>query len=88
VRTRGPPVLLRRNFGQTAAFSAGFDRSRAMWSSRPTGPADEPSDIPALVAKLDAEDLDMVRGCGGSARTRFEEDPSFFANRSSPGRPG
>src|SRR5512141_1085422 len=57
------PVILRRNFGQTAAFSAGFDRSRGDVVVTSDGDLqNDPADIPALVAKLDAEDLDMVCG--------------------------
>ena len=56
-------VLLRRNFGQTAAFSAGFDRSRGDVVVTSDGDLqNDPADIPALVAKLEGEDLDMVCG--------------------------
>ncbi|MFN8093001.1 MAG: glycosyltransferase family 2 protein [Vicinamibacteria bacterium] len=76
-------VLLRRNFGQTAAFSAGFDRSRGDVVVTSDGDLqNDPADIPALVDKLEREDLDMV--CGWR---RHRQDPlskrlpSFFANR-------
>jgi len=76
-------VLLRRNFGQTAAFSAGFDRSRGDVVVTSDGDLqNDPADIPALVAKLEAEDLDMV--CGWRRRRRdplSKRIPSFFANR-------
>src|SRR5262245_18122814 len=76
-------VILRRNFGQTAAFSAGFDRSRGDVVVTSDGDLqNDPADIPALVAKLETEDLDMV--CGWR-RTRHDplskRIPSFFANR-------
>jgi len=76
-------VLLRRNFGQTAAFSAGFDRSRGDVVVTSDGDLqNDPADIPALVARLEAEDLDMV--CGWR-RTRQDplakRVPSYFANR-------
>ncbi len=76
-------LLLRRNFGQTAAFSAGFDRSRGGIVITSDGDLqNDPADIPALVARLEEGDLDMV--CGWR---RHRQDPlskrvpSFFANR-------
>ena len=76
-------VLLRRNFGQTAAFSAGFERSRGAIVVTSDGDLqNDPADIPRLVAKLEQEDLDMV--CGWR-KTRHDplskRIPSFFANR-------
>jgi glycosyltransferase involved in cell wall biosynthesis len=76
-------VLLRRNFGQTAAFSAGFDEARGEVVVTSDGDLqNDPADIPALVAKLEDEDLDMV--CGWR-RQRHDpvtrRIPSFFANR-------
>ena len=55
-------VLLRRNFGQTAAMSAGFRYA----SGRIIIPMDadlqnDPADIPRLVAKLE-EGYDVVSG--------------------------
>jgi glycosyltransferase involved in cell wall biosynthesis len=77
------PVILRRNFGQTAAFSAGFDRSRGDVIVTSDGDLqNDPADIPALVAKLEAEDLDMV--CGWRRKRQdplSKRIPSFFANR-------
>jgi glycosyltransferase involved in cell wall biosynthesis len=77
------PVLLRRNFGQTAAFAAGFDRSRGDVVVTSDGDLqNDPADIPALVDKLEAEELDMV--CGWRRRRRdplSKRVPSFFANR-------
>jgi len=77
------PVILRRNFGQTAAFSAGFDRSRGHVIVTSDGDLqNDPADIPALVAKLEAEDLDMV--CGWRRKRQdplSKRIPSFFANR-------
>jgi glycosyltransferase involved in cell wall biosynthesis len=55
-------VLLRRNYGQTAAMSAGFNH--ALGKSIVTLDADlqnDPADIPLLLAKLD-EGYDMVSG--------------------------
>jgi len=76
-------VLLRRNFGQTAAFSAGFDRSRGDVVVTSDGDLqNDPADIPALVAKLESEDLDMVCGWRRMRRDPLSKRiPSFFANR-------
>ena len=76
-------VLLRRNFGQTAAFSAGFDRSRGDVVVTSDGDLqNDPADIPALVAKLESEDLDMVCGWRRTRRDPLSKRiPSFFANR-------
>ena len=86
LETRDPrvvAVLLRRNFGQTAAFSAGFARSRGDVVVTSDGDLqNDPADIPALVEKLEADDLDMV--CGWRLRRRdplSKRIPSFFANR-------
>jgi glycosyltransferase involved in cell wall biosynthesis len=77
------PVLLRRNFGQTAAFAAGFDRSRGEIVVTSDGDLqNDPADIPALLDKLESEDLDMV--CGWRQRRQdplSKRIPSFFANR-------
>ena len=76
-------LLLRRNFGQTAAFSAGFDRSRGEIVVTSDGDLqNDPADIPALVALLEQDDLDMV--CGWRRRRHdplSKRIPSFFANR-------
>ncbi len=76
-------VLLRRNFGQTAAFSAGFDRSRGDLVVTSDGDLqNDPADIPALVARLETDDLDMVCGWRKSRRDPLSKRiPSFFANR-------
>jgi glycosyltransferase involved in cell wall biosynthesis len=77
------PVLLRRNFGQTAAFSAGFDRSRGDVVVTSDGDLqNDPADIPALVDRLEAEDLDMVCGWRRERHDPLSKRiPSFFANR-------
>ena len=63
-------VLLRRNFGQTAAFSAGFDRARGEVVVTSDGDLqNDPADIPALLAKID-EGYDIV--CGWR---RLRQDP-------------
>jgi glycosyltransferase involved in cell wall biosynthesis len=76
-------VLLRRNFGQTAAFSAGFDRAEGDIVVTSDGDLqNDPADIPALLAKLEAEDLDMVCGWRRERKDPISKRiPSFFANR-------
>src|SRR5512134_1970506 len=77
------PVLLRRNFGQTAAFSAGFDRSRGDVVVTSDGDLqNDPADIPALLARLEDDDLDMVCGWRKERKDPLSKRiPSFFANR-------
>jgi len=55
-------VSLRRNFGQTAAFAAGFDQARgAIVITLDADGQNDPADIPPLLAKLD-EGYDIVSG--------------------------
>ena len=77
------PVLLRRNFGQTAAFSAGFDRSRGDVVVTSDGDLqNDPADIPGLLARLEEDDLDMVCGWRRERKDPLSKRvPSFFANR-------
>src|SRR4029077_17504395 len=47
-------IRLRRNFGQTAAFAAGFDHARGRYIVTMDGDLqNDPADIPALVAALE-----------------------------------
>jgi glycosyltransferase involved in cell wall biosynthesis len=75
-------LTLRRNFGQTAAFAAGFDHARGDVVVSSDGDLqNDPADIPLLVAKLD-EGYDMV--CGWRVNRQDPPSrrlPSFFANR-------
>jgi glycosyltransferase involved in cell wall biosynthesis len=75
-------VLLRRNFGQTAAFSAGFDRARGDVIVTSDGDLqNDPADIPVLLAKID-EGYDIV--CGWRRRRHdplSKRVPSWLANR-------
>ncbi len=77
------PVLLRRNFGQTAAFSAGFDRARGEIVVTSDGDLqNDPADIPRLVARLEEGDLDMVCGWRKSRKDPVSKRlPSWLANR-------
>jgi glycosyltransferase involved in cell wall biosynthesis len=75
-------LRLRRNFGQTAAFSAGFDHARGEVVITSDGDLqNDPADIPKLLAKLE-EGYDMV--CGWRVHRQdplSKRLPSLFANR-------
>jgi glycosyltransferase involved in cell wall biosynthesis len=77
-------LVLRRNFGQTAAMQAGFDHARG--ATIVTLDADlqnDPADIPKLYAALDERDLDMIAGWRADRKDRFFDRrlPSMLANR-------
>ncbi len=55
-------IRFRRNFGQTAAFAAGFDRARGdVVITMDADLQNDPADIPKLLAKMD-EGFDVVSG--------------------------
>ncbi len=56
-------INLRRNFGQTAAMDAGIKAASGRYIATLDGDGqNNPKDIPNLIAKLEAEDLDVVSG--------------------------
>ena len=62
IRTDLKPVILRRNYGQTAAMSAGFNYATAkVIVTLDADLQNDPADIPMLLAKLD-EGYDLVSG--------------------------
>ncbi len=76
-------VLLRRNYGQTAAMAAGFDASRGSVIVTLDGDLqNDPSDIPLLLATLE-EGYDLVSGWRHQRRDAAVSRllPSFLANR-------
>ena len=75
-------LRLRRNFGQTAAFSAGFDHARGEVVVTSDGDLqNDPADIPRLVGKLD-EGFDLVCGWRRSRKDPVSKRaPSLVANR-------
>ncbi len=75
-------LRLRRNFGQTAAFSAGFDHARGDVVVTSDGDLqNDPADIPMVVAKLE-EGFDMVCGWRYHRQDTFSRRlPSQVANR-------
>jgi glycosyltransferase involved in cell wall biosynthesis len=56
-------IQFRRNFGQTAAFAAGFAAARGRLIVTSDGDLqNDPADIPAMVERLEREELDIVAG--------------------------
>ncbi len=56
-------IQLRRNFGQTAAMSAGFEYARGEYIVYMDGDLQtDPGDVPRLLERLQRDDLDMVNG--------------------------
>ncbi len=77
-------IRFRRNFGQTAAFSAGFAHARGRLIATSDGDLqNNPRDIPGMVQQLDAEDLDIVCGWRRDRKDAFMSRllPSMLANR-------
>jgi glycosyltransferase involved in cell wall biosynthesis len=76
-------VSLRRNFGQTAAFAAGFAHARGeVVITMDADLQNDPRDVPLLMAKLD-EGYDIVSGWRKDRQDRFWDRrlPSMIANR-------
>jgi glycosyltransferase involved in cell wall biosynthesis len=73
---------LRRNFGQTAAFSAGFDHARGEVVVTSDGDLqNDPADIPRLLERLE-EGYDLVCGWRKQRRDPLSKRvPSWLANR-------
>lgn len=76
-------IRLRRNFGQTAALSAGFDYARGrVIVTMDADLQNDPRDIPALLAKIN-EGYDLVSGWRQKRHDKFftRRLPSIVANR-------
>lgn len=76
-------IRLRRNFGQTAGFSAGFEAARGEVVLTMDGDLqNDPADIPKLFAKMD-EGFDIVSGWRVKRKEPFltRRLPSMIANR-------
>jgi glycosyltransferase involved in cell wall biosynthesis len=68
-------IRFRRNFGQTAAFAAGFDHARGRYIVTMDGDLqNDPADIPAMVAALE-------RGCDVVCGWRKERKDPFLSRR-------
>ena len=75
-------LLLRRNFGQTAAMAAGFDHAKGEVIVPMDGDRqNDPRDIPHLLAKMD-EGFDVVSGWRKDRKDKFfsRRLPSILAN--------
>jgi len=76
-------IRFRRNFGQTAAFAAGFDHARGRVIVTSDGDLqNDPRDIPAMVDVLE-RGADIVRGWRKNRKDAFlsRRLPSMIANR-------
>jgi glycosyltransferase involved in cell wall biosynthesis len=86
LRRRDPRVKVlhfRRNYGQTAAMSAGFEHARGRIVVTLDGDLqNDPADIPLMLAKID-EGFDIVAGWRKSRKDGFvlRRAPSQVANR-------
>jgi glycosyltransferase involved in cell wall biosynthesis len=77
-------VRFARNFGQTAAFAAGFDLASGVIIVTMDGDLQNPpEEIPSIVEELEKKDLDLVSGWRKDRKDRAlsRKIPSFFANR-------
>lgn len=76
-------IRFRRNFGQTAAFAAGFDFAQGqVIVTIDADRQNDPADIPLLISKLN-EGYDVVNGWRQKRQDGFllRKVPSYFANR-------
>src|SRR6266545_202331 len=77
-------IRFRRNFGQTAAFAAGFAHARGRFIVTSDGDGqNDPHDIPAMVDMLERDHLDIVCGWRKDRKDPFVSRrlPSMIANR-------
>ena len=77
-------IRFRRNFGQTAAFAAGFAHARGQLIVTSDGDLqNDPKDIPQMVRRLEEEQLDIVCGWRRDRKDAFLSRlvPSMLANR-------
>lgn len=76
-------IQFRKNFGQTAAFAAGFAAARGRLIVTSDGDLqNDPRDIPAMVERLEREDVDIVCGWRKDRKDTFinRRLPSVLAN--------
>ncbi len=77
-------IRFRRNFGQTAAFSAGFAHARGRFIVTSDGDLqNDPRDIAGMVERLERGDFDIVCGWRKERKDAFMSRllPSMLANR-------
>ena len=79
------PVVLARNYGQSTALQAGFERARGRYIVTLDGDLqNDPADIPALVDRLERDpDVDMISGWRQQRQDKAlsRRLPSMIANR-------
>ena len=76
-------IRFRRNFGQTAAFAAGFKYARGRYIVTADGDnQNDPADIPGMIEMLEQNDLDIVCGWRKDRKDPFinRRLPSMIAN--------
>jgi glycosyltransferase involved in cell wall biosynthesis len=76
-------IRFRRNFGQTAAFAAGFHHARGRYIVTMDGDnQNDPADIPAMIQMSEQKDLDIVCGWRKERKDPFinRRLPSLIAN--------
>ena len=76
-------IRFRRNFGQTAAFAAGFLHARGRYIVTVDGDnQNDPADIPGLILMLEQQELDIVCGWRKDRKDAFVNRrlPSMIAN--------
>lgn len=76
-------VILNKNYGQTTAMAAGMDHAEGEYVVTLDGDLqNDPADIPAMVKKLEDEDLDVVAGIRAKRKDGMllRKVPSKIAN--------
>src|SRR5262245_15013104 len=76
-------IRFRRNFGQTAAFAAGFAHARGRYIVTADGDnQNDPADIPGMIETLEQRNLDIVCGWRKDRKDPFlnRRLPSMIAN--------
>jgi glycosyltransferase involved in cell wall biosynthesis len=76
-------IRFRRNFGQTAAFAAGFAHARGRYIVTMDGDnQNDPADIPGMIQMLEQQNLDIVCGWRKDRKDAFinRRLPSMIAN--------
>jgi glycosyltransferase involved in cell wall biosynthesis len=77
-------IRFRRNFGQTAAFAAGFAHARGRYIVTMDGDGqNDPRDIPGMIEMAEKSSFDIVCGWRKARKDPFlnRRLPSFIANR-------
>ena len=76
-------IRFRRNYGQTAAFAAGFAHARGRYIVTADGDnQNDPADIPGMIQMLEQQNLDIVCGWRKDRKDAFinRRLPSMIAN--------